>query len=108
MHDFGFGKLTDKEKLILFAVGIGAFLLAPKIAGKVAYGTASAVAETAGNVIIDGATGAVVGIGKAVGVPETSLTKCQQDIANGDMWRASFDCPATTYLKALWGSTFGS
>jgi hypothetical protein len=104
---FNFGRMSNEDKMLLLIVGIGAFFLAPKIAGAMAQKTGEVIGETAGNVIIDSASGAVIGVGKAVGIPETSMDKCQAAIAAGNMWEASFQCPAPTYLKALWHSTFG-
>lgn len=47
-------------------------------------------------------TGAVVGIGQGVGIPPTSLTACERDKANGDVWNASFNCPAGDFLSWWW------
>lgn len=58
----------------------------------------------AGNV----AAGAVEGIGLAVGIPRTNMTKCEQDIAAGRYGAASFSCPAGDWLggvaSAAWQS----
>jgi hypothetical protein len=96
-------RLSDQDKLILLGVGVLAFFLAPKIIGSVA----KSAAETAVTVPGELFEGAVVGIGKQVGIPETNIDKCQAAIAANDMWEASFQCPAATYLQALWYSTFG-
>ncbi|WP_295375633.1 hypothetical protein [uncultured Pseudacidovorax sp.] len=62
----------------------------------------------AGNV----AAGTVEGIGLAVGIPRTNQTQCQQDLAAGRYWAASFSCPAGDYLgglgSAVWPSTTAS
>lgn len=47
-------------------------------------------------------TGGVVGIGQGIGIPPTSLDKCAMDRANGDVWNASFDCPAFDFLSWWW------
>ncbi len=64
----------------------------------------SNVGQSAGaapvNLITGAATGAVVAAGNAVGIPATNQTKCQADIAAGDCWNASFDCPAGTWASA--------
>lgn len=52
----------------------------------------------------DLATGLVEGVGEGVGVPLTSEEKCTADLANGDLWEASFSCPAGRWLGAVWGS----
>ena len=57
--------------------------------------------ESAGQLPGAVAGGAIVGIGKSVGIPATDLTKCQQDIANQDTWNASFDCTASEFFSYL-------
>jgi hypothetical protein len=52
---------------------------------------------------VDGVlSGVVIGGGQVIGVPKTSMTKCQKAMAEGRTWDASFDCPAGTWLKYLW------
>lgn len=46
-------------------------------------------------------TGVVVGVGEAVGIPETNQDQCTADLAAGRTWDASFSCPAGTFLKSL-------
>ena len=53
------------------------------------------------------AVGTVVGIGKTVGIPETDVDQCEIDLANGDLWKASFSCPAPRYLKAITSGDYG-
>lgn len=101
-----FSRLTTQEKMIGIGVAVAVFYLAPKILPAIARKTGETAGEAAAGVVIDGATGAIIGVGKAVGVPKTNIDVCQQDIARGDLWRASFDCPATTFLEALWDQTF--
>lgn len=48
-------------------------------------------------------TGVVVGIGDVVGIPATSMTKCQQDMAAGRTLDASFSCPAGDFIKYVTG-----
>lgn len=64
-----------------------------------------AVAENAGRLAVglaEGtATGVVVGIGSAVGVPETDRNQCAADIAAGRTWDASFSCPAKQFLTSF-------
>jgi hypothetical protein len=98
-----FGRLSNQDKLILLGVGVAAFLLAPKILGSVARSAAETAVSLPGEIL----TGAVVGIGKQVGIPETNIDRCAAAIAANDLWEASFQCPAGTYLNALWDSTFG-
>lgn len=98
--------MTRQQWWILGGVAV-ALLWGPQIARALARRSGEVVGEAGAGVVIDAATGAVIGVGKAVGVPETNLSKCEQDIAAGDLWAASFDCPASTYLQAAWNSTFG-
>jgi hypothetical protein len=59
----------------------------------------SALGSAAGNV----AAGTVEGIGTVVGIPATDQTQCEKDLAAGNMWDASFSCPAGDFLSAVWG-----
>lgn len=64
-----------------------------------------ATAEAAGRTVVGiaegAATGVVVGIGEAVGVPETNRTQCEADKAAGRTWEASFSCPAGDFIKYI-------
>ncbi len=64
------------------------------IAGTVATVTAGAIKGTA-----SAAAGVVVGVGKAVGIPQTNHDQCAIDMANGDNWGASLSCDMSTFLK---------
>lgn len=63
------------------------------------------VAEYAGSMVVglaEGtATGVVVGIGSAVGVPLTDRDKCAEDLAAGRTWDASFSCPAKQFITSF-------
>jgi len=61
-------------------------------------------AETAGDL----ASGAVVGAGKLVGIPETDKSQCQRDLDAGRFWEASFSCPAGDFLAGSWRGLTGS
>jgi hypothetical protein len=63
----------------------------------IVQGTAIQAGQLPGDIF----SGAVIGVGKSVGVPATSLTKCQADIAAGDTWNASFDCTASEFVNYL-------
>ncbi len=84
----------------LAAVAVTGFA-AVYIARKGVVGAASAAAEGATRVVVDAATGAVIGIGKAAGVPETNVNECARAIQEGRMWDASFACPAGTFIKSV-------
>lgn len=83
------------------------------IAGLAALGLAAAWVwqrgglVKAGEAIASGAAelgaGAVTGLGKAVGVPETDATACDRALAEGRTWDASFACPAGRFLGSLGG-----
>lgn len=101
-------KSLSQKEMLYWGLGIAAayylFIRVDPATGQSGLTSIFAnVGATAGaapvNLITGAATGAVVAAGQAVGIPATNLTKCQQDIANGDSWNASFDCDAATYLK---------
>ena len=89
-------RLTRNEKLA--AIGIGAVLIAPKIASYLANNAAQAAVNAA----TGAATGTVVAIGQGVGIPPVNASKCKADIMAGDSWNASFDCDMPTYLRYIW------
>jgi hypothetical protein len=63
-----------------------------------AQGAASAAVDLADGIV----TGTVVGVGEAVGIPQTNQTACERAKAEGRTWDASFNCPAGDFLKYLW------
>lgn len=67
------------------------------------------LATTAGREVIgaagDVAAGAVVGVGGLFGIPATSTTQCERDLAAGRTWDASFSCPAGTFIGSVFNST---
>lgn len=70
--------------------------------GEAAGRTAAAFAfDTAAGA----AAGVVKGIGEAVGIPDTDPDQCEADLARGDLWAASFSCPASRFIDAAYGST---
>ena len=60
--------------------------------------------QAAGAAIGNGAAGIVEGLGETMGIPRTSQTQCQQDMAAGRWWDASFSCPAGTFLRGGWNA----
>lgn len=64
-------------------------------------GVAKDVAKGSVDLITGTASGVAIGIGDAFGIPETNMTQCQKDQANGDTWAASASCPAGTFIKGL-------
>lgn len=101
-------KATAEQQMALGLVVIGAglvwWLTRPGVAGKLASGAVGAAG--------DAAVGTVKGVGQLFGIPDTNQTQCQQDIAAGRWWDASFSCPAGTYLSGAYnaskGAVFGS
>ncbi len=67
-------------------------------------GNAAALAQGAVGLAGEAATGTVIGVGKAVGIPQTNQTQCQKDLAAGNWWDASFSCPASDFLGAAYGA----
>lgn len=68
--------------------------------GGVAAGAASALVGAVG----DAASGVVLGIGDAFGVPRTDMTECERAIAEGRTLDASFACPAGTFIGSVLGN----
>lgn len=97
-------KLTPENLGRLAAVAV-AGIATVYIARKGVVGASAALAEGATRVVTDAATGAVVGIGKAVGVPETNVDECARAIQEGRMWDASFACPAGAFIKSVFTRT---
>ena len=63
----------------------------------VARGASKAIVDTAAGAI----EGTVVGVGEAVGIPQTNMSECERALAEGRTWDASFACPAGTFIKGL-------
>jgi hypothetical protein len=90
---------VDANLVFLGALGVGAFLLFGK---QITAGVVSGAAS----VVRDVATGAVIGVADAVGIPETDANKCEAAIAAGNYWDASFYCPAGKFLKSATGAIY--
>lgn len=69
-------------------------------------GSPEAVGRDIGGALVSGANGAVRGavetVGGVMGIPVTDAAACRQAIDEGDMWTASFACPAKDFLAAGW------
>lgn len=65
---------------------------------------AKGIASDVSQFVVSTAEGVVIGVGKTVGVPETDAKVCEQYIAAGEWWNASFYCPAGTFLKSAGGA----
>jgi len=71
-------------------------------ASRGAKETGAAIGSAAVDLVDGAVSGAVIGIGQAVGVPKTNLTECEKAKADGRTWDASFACPAGDFIKYLW------
>lgn len=87
-------RALESDAVLIGAAIVGIYFLSTKAGQQLVANVAEASVNAAGNA----ATGAVIGIGKAVGVPATNLDQCQRDIDAGDVWAASFSCPAGRWL----------
>lgn len=95
-----------ETETIVIAGGVLAVSLVAAYLLKKAGGTAGAALDSvASGGAVRAVGGAVannvVAIGEQFGIPATSQTQCQIDMANGDTWAASFSCPLPTFVKYL-------
>lgn len=90
----------NKIQIVAIGAALGAlvyFLRSGSSAGEAGRALGGAAVD-----LVDGAvSGAVVGVGQIVGIPETNETECQRAISEGRTWDASFACPAGTFIKSL-------
>lgn len=84
--------------LILGGIGVASLALILYVK-KNGLPTAAGVGAAAGAAVVDGASGVVLGVGDAVGVPRTDMTECERAKAEGRTWDASFACPAKDFLS---------
>jgi hypothetical protein len=94
-------------KATVYIVGIGvvaAALAAVYIKKKVtdAGGLQTVVADVVSETVDSVVGGVVTGVGQVIGIPRTEKTACQAALDRGDMWNASFACPAGTFIGAGW------
>lgn len=106
--------MTAENERLLMYVGGGAlllFVLFPEAFSKLLAKTAVSTGIAAGNIVVKTAEGTVIGIGEAVGIPQTDAQLCEQYVNAGNWGQASFYCPAGTFLKsasgAVWDATIG-
>jgi hypothetical protein len=84
-------------------IGIALGLVALGVVYYIWRQGAGAIVRGTVNLASDAVGGAVVGIGDVIGIPETNMTECQQLLAAGKYWDASFKCPAGVLLKGVFG-----
>lgn len=86
-----------------FAFGVGAAIVAAALivylVKRAGDGGAQAVGAFAARVPIDVASGIVLGVGDALGVPRTDESKCDRALREGRLWDASFACPALRFIR---------
>lgn len=93
------------ELYLIGGLAVAAALWAAKQGG--AQGAGQALGTAAVNAANGVITGTVTGIGETVGIPKTNDDQCTRDLAAGDLWKASFSCPAPRYLQALASGNYG-
>jgi hypothetical protein len=88
------------EVLIVAGLGLAAVAVLYYIGKN--KGTAENIGFYAGEAAADVATGAVagaaIGIGTAIGIPQTNVDACAAAKASGSAWDVSFACPAGDFL----------
>lgn len=82
------------------AVAVGyAVMKMRSSSGSMVYDLGYSVGGAAFNAFDGVLSGAVYGVGDAIGVPRTNMTQCEQDRAAGRTWDASFSCPAKDFIS---------
>lgn len=102
----------QKETLILLGAGAVLGLLVIQATQKA--GGAAGIGESVGSAAVDlvggVASGAVFGIGNAVGLPDTRqpavVSQGQAELDAGDYWNASFHLPAGQFISGTWNRLF--
>lgn len=87
---------NNPEVTVIIVAGVA---LVAYIALRGFGGVAKDVTKAAVNTASGAVAGVVVGAGQAVGLPDTSMTQCEIDIANKDYFAASVSCPASRFLQ---------
>ena len=85
------------------------YLIAGGVAlGLIAYtyfrgvkGVARDVAKASVDLVDGVVSGTVVGVGEAVGIPQTNMSECEKAKAEGRTWDASFACGASDFIGYL-------
>ncbi len=86
------------------AGGVALYVLSKKATGE---SFAGSLGRNAASAVGDAAAGAIKGLGGVFGIPDTSMTQCQADLAAGRTWDASFSCPAVQFVGGIWSSGAG-
>jgi hypothetical protein len=103
--------MTAENERLLIYLGVGAaaaLVLFPDLMGKLIGKLAVGTGVAAGNIVVKTGEGLVIGVGEAVGIPQTDLELCEQYVQQGLWTKASFYCPAGTFLKSATGAVYDS
>lgn len=92
----------NQNTIMLGALGVGVGL-----AAYVLLRGSKGVAKDAVGAVTGIGEGLVLGVGEAVGIPETNVAQGRQDVANGDWWSASFNLPAGEFIGSVWDHLTG-
>jgi hypothetical protein len=92
---------VNPQLLMLGAGAIALLVVGVYIAKKGVAGAAAAATGAA----VDAASGVVLGIGDAIGVPRTDESECDKAIREGRTWDASFACPAGKWIGSVFTSS---
>ena len=97
-----------KEYIIAGAGAVAALYVASRVLKRRASGNSTGsvagdIGADIGGAVVDGVSGVgagvVTSIGEAVGIPATDADKCRAAMAAGEVWDASFYCPAPVFLS---------
>lgn len=92
--------INDKTLVIGFGLLVGAVVAYVVASGGVKE-AAKSIAGSAVSAADGAAAGTVVGIGQAIGIPDTDAAKAAEARRNGDVWNASIYMPAADFIKWL-------
>jgi len=85
---------------------IAALVLFPNALGQIIGRITGSAAAAAPKIVYDAATGLILGIGDAVGLPRTDVEACAAAVDAGEWLTASAYCPAGTYLQDAAGAVW--
>lgn len=92
--------MKNEDLFLLGLVGFGLVWLLTRNAGAVTQALTNAAVNAAGGAV----AGTATGIGQQLGIPATDAAKCSADLAAGNYWQASFDCPVGTFVGGVLGN----
>lgn len=92
------------NRILIFAGTGAAVLVALMLLSRRDSLTPQSIGQSLGGAAVSLAEGGIIGIGEAIGIPQTNLTECDRAIAEGRTWDASFACPAVPFVKSLFSN----